>query len=241
MPEASREKPLDFEGLADFLSALSYPARLELLHILRFPHTLGEIDLPARRGGTPDRPEHPASRPAIYAHLEKLEAADLVRTEPFQQGGRSLNRYAVNSLKLYELLEELRRVCVVHAGRGPAGDATGTVTATAPPAAAHGPRLMLVHGLYEGKSFFLEEGTEHEGRWLIGRRKGLPVSLDYDPYVSTENAAVTVEDGAYFVEDLGSKNGTTLDWVPLPKSGVRQLRPGNVLGVGRSLLSFAVE
>src|SRR3546814_3430653 len=35
---------------SSLLRALAYPARLELLHVLRFPHTLGEIRLTAHRG-----------------------------------------------------------------------------------------------------------------------------------------------------------------------------------------------
>lgn len=240
MPPA-RDPPLDFEGLASFLRALAYPARLELLHALRFPHTLGELRVSAWRGPREAEPRL-ASRPAILAHLAKLEKADLVRSEEVAQAGRRVPQYSVNTLKLYELTEELRRVSALHAGRGPAGDHTGTLSADAGPAALRGPRLVLVHGLYEGKAFSLDPDDQPAEGWVVGRRKGLPVALDYDPFVSLENTVVTHEGGAFVARDLpDSKNGTSINWARLPKGGTQVLRPGYVLGVGRSLLTFVTE
>lgn len=242
MPDL-RDKPADYEGIADFLSALSYPARLELLHLLRFPHVLSEIKISARRsGGGEATREHTSSRPAVLGHLEKLEAHDLVRCDQVEQDGRKMNRYVVNSLKLYELTEELRRLSVIYAGRGPTGDVTGTLAASPTASPAMGPRLVLVHGLYEGKSYSLDPRRKPEAEWLIGRRKGLSVTLDYDPFVSMENSAVRMEGRDYTVTDLKtSKNGTAVNWAPLPKGGTWHLKAGDVIGVGRSLLSFVPQ
>jgi DNA-binding transcriptional ArsR family regulator len=240
MPPRSRESPFDYEGLAEFLGALSYPVRLELLHVLRFPQILGDIRLQPRRGSAGTGPAKSASRPAILGHLEKLETADLVRSDKVDQGGRTHNRYVVNALKLYELTEELRRLSVIYAGRGPAGEAT--VSLDAPPSAdqVQGPRLVMVHGLYEGKTFPLDPKRSPEGKWVIGRRKGLAVSLDYDPYVSMENSSVSWEGGKFLIADLpASKNGTTVNWAPVPRDHPRALRSGDVIGVGRSLLCYA--
>jgi DNA-binding transcriptional ArsR family regulator len=241
MPDRSQDRPFDYDVLADFLSALGYPARLELLHVLRFPHVLGEIRLSARRsGGGRERPGRLSSKPAVQGHLDKLEAAGLVRFDEVDQAGRPARRYVVNSLKLYELTEEVRRLSVIYAGRGPAGDHTGTLASGAAQAQPRGPRLTLVHGLYEGKIFSLDPATAPDGQWVIGRRRGLPVALDYDPFVSLENSVVTHEAGSYLVADLpGSKNGTMVNWVPLPKGGSHLLKGGDVVGVGRSMLCFA--
>ena len=98
-----------------------------------------------------------------------------------------------------------------------------------------------MHGVYEGKAFALDRASAQDGRWVIGRKRGLAVALDYDPFVSTENAATTHQGGRYAVTDLGSKNGTSVNWTPLPSGGSRVLKPGEVIGVGRSLLSFLPE
>jgi hypothetical protein len=85
---------------------------------------------------------------------------------------------------------------------------------------------MLVHGPYEGKSFALDPRTAVDGQWLLGRRRGLAISLDYDPYVSLENSVVRVEQGRVVIEDLPeSKNGTSVNWEPLAKGKPRALQP----------------
>jgi predicted component of type VI protein secretion system len=94
--------------------------------------------------------------------------------------------------------------------------------------------------VYEGRAYALDDATGPEGEWVIGRRKGLAVSLDYDPYVSNENSVVVRRDGAYWVRDVaGSKNGTSVNWEPLARGGQRRLDATDVIGVGRSLLAFA--
>lgn len=230
---------VEYAVLADFLGALAYPARLELLDKLRFPHTLAEIRLAPHRQRAGTRPAAAASRQTVWAHLAKLEEADLVRAEDTEDRGRRVRRWVVNSPKLYALTEELRRVSVMHAGRGPAMDATGTLAEPARAQAAKGPRLILVHGVYEGKAFSLDPQRAPAARWTIGRRRGLEVCLDYDPYVSQENSLLAEEAGRYTVTDLrGSKNGTSVNWVRLPRGGSQVLETGDILGVGRSLLSF---
>lgn len=241
MSERSREPTVDYATLAEFLTAIGYPLRLELLEVLRFPHTLSEIRVhPHRREGG-KATERPAARQTVQGHLDTLVKADLLRVERPEGGGRNAPSYVVNSLKLYELVEELRRLVVRYAGRGPPGEATGTLSPAAELEAEEGPRVVLVHGLYEGKSFPLDEASVREGRWVVGRRRDAAVSLEYDPFVSSENAALSEQDGAYAVTDLGSKNGTSVNWWRLPKGASRALRSGDVIGVGRSLLVFVPE
>lgn len=231
--------PVDYDSLADFLSALAYPVRLELLDRLRFPHALGEIKLAPRRGGGA---ASTASRQAIHTHLGKLVDADLVRVEPAPEGGRSLQRYVVNPPKLYALVEELRRLSVMQAGGSGAGDATGTLVEAARAETQRGPRLTLVHGVYEGKVFRLDAQTARDAVWTIGRRRGLPVGLDYDPFVSLEHAVLSQRAGQFAVTDLpGSKNGTFVNWQQLAKGGTRPLKAGDIIGIGRSRLCFVPE
>jgi DNA-binding transcriptional ArsR family regulator len=232
------QEPVDYATLAEFLVALGYPTRLELLDQLRFPHTLGEIRLAPHRasGGSPDRP---AAKQTVQAHLDKLVEVGLVRTETVEQQGRDVPRYTVNPQKVYLVTEELRRLSTRYAGRGLSADATGTLAHAPTGAPVKGPRLLLVHGVYEGKAFPLDAASAEGGAWVIGRRAGLAVSLDYDPFISTENSVVRREGSAYTVTDLKeSKNGTSVNWEPLARGATRTLETGDVIGVGRSLLSF---
>jgi transcriptional regulator with GAF, ATPase, and Fis domain len=73
---------------------------------------------------------------------------------------------------------------------------------------------------------------------VIGRSSSLAgqagLSLQAEG-VSREHAAIVVEDGAAFLEDLGSTNGTRLNGERLTTP--HQLRDGDVIGVGRAQLT----
>lgn len=241
----SPEPPVDYESLAEFLKALSNPVRLELLDALRFPKLVGEIKVAPQRLAPGDNPDRPAARQTLQAHLDRLVAADLVREYLIKAGERALRRYAVNAPKLYVVTEELRRLSTHHAGRGSEEGSTHDASARVltPHARAKGPRLVLVHGVYEGKAFHLEpSATDPSGGWTIGRKRGLPVSLDYDPYVSAENARIHARADAFEIQDLPeSRNGTRVNWEALPSGVARGLEPGDVIGVGRTLLVFVAK
>ena len=231
--------PIDYEDLGEALSALGYGTRLQLLDHLRMPHTVQEIILTPRRQRGPGAPARAAARQTVQFHIAKLVEAGLVREELVEQDGRAVHRYAVNPQKLYSLVEELRRLSVMRAARDAAGEGTGTLSPSPSPRAVAGPRLVLVHGVYEGKSFALAAQTAREGRWGIGRKRDLAVCLDYDPYVSVENAHVTAAQGKHrLTDEPGSKNGTWLNWELLDKGATVELTAGDIVGVGRSLLCY---
>ncbi|HVM46096.1 MAG TPA: FHA domain-containing protein [Candidatus Thermoplasmatota archaeon] len=228
----------DYATLADFLGALAYPPRLELLDLLRFPKTLAEIRLAAPRAHAGAQAERPLARATVLGHLDILVERDLVRKEAVEQGGREVPRYAVNPPRLYALMEELRRLVVWHSGRGLAVDATGTVAHDAEPAEASGPRLVLVHGLYDGRAYPLLDATAQGARWVVGRDARCAVPLAYDPFVSQQHAAIERDGDAFVLVDLGSKNGTRVNWRLVPSGGARRLAAGDIIDVGRSRLSF---
>lgn len=230
--------PVDYETLAEDLVALAYPMRLEILERLRFPHTLADIRVsPGRREGGA-RPGRHAAKQTVMAHLTQLMRAGLVRAGEEERKGKVVPNYVVNPQKLYAVTEELRLVSSIYSGRGAGGDATGTLVHQAPPPRARGPRLVVVHGVYEAKDFALDADSRHDGRWVIGRRPDASVALDYDPYTSMEHSAVTQKDGSYWLIDLEAKNGTWLNWGRLPVGGSEALETGDLIGVGRSLLLF---
>lgn len=241
MAERPRRHDVDYAALAEALQALAYPVRLELLDQLRFPQALHDIHLRPQRHAHGENPERPSSAPAVRSHLQKLTEAGMLRVDEVEHRGKMVPRYAANPVRLYALLEDLRSLVVRYAGRGVGADRTDTLEAHREAPGEEGPRLVLVHGLYEGKSFPLHAAPGAAPRWVIGRSPGHAVSLDYDPYVSVENAVVVREGGSFVLHDLRSKNGTLVNWTPLPAGGSHRLRAGDVVGVGRSLLCFVPE
>lgn len=240
MARGPAHTPFDWDTLAEFLDALSYPLRLELLHVLRFPHTLSEIKVAPHRVEAGGNPERPAAKQTVVGHREKLVDAGLVRTAQVERGGKSVPVYEVNPQRLYGLTEDLRRLSVIYAGHGRADDQTGTLGAA--PARAErlrGPRVVLVHGVYEGKAYRLDPRTRGPDGWVIGRKADAAVSLDYDPYVSLQNSTIEERGREHVITDLEeSKNGTLVNWEPMPRGSSRELESGDVIGVGRSLLLF---
>lgn len=233
---------IDYVLLEDHLRALAHASRLELLHLLRLPHALNEMRLAPGRSRAGSSPSRPVARQSIQAHLDKLvDIGVVLAREPAK--GRRGKEYVVNAQRMYELTEEFRRVSAVTLGGPVSREATIESRNTSVRAPRQsGPRLVLVHGLLDGKSFPLRRSDVGEGGgWVIGRKPGLPVSLEYDPFVSLVNSEVVHDRDRYLLRDLGSsKNGTWLNWERV-KEAPEALVQGDVVGVGRSLLVFRSE
>jgi pSer/pThr/pTyr-binding forkhead associated (FHA) protein len=71
----------------------------------------------------------------------------------------------------------------------------------------------------------------------IGRAAGCQLALPDDTFASTVHARIYGRDGAIYVEDLGSTNGTYLNGMRLGAPAV--LRPGDQLQVGNTVLEAA--
>lgn len=232
---------VDYAGLAESLAALSYPARLELLDVLKVPHALPDIRIAPHRRAAGENPQRVVSKQAVHQHLEKLMDAGLVETESIVASGHRVNKYTVNVQQFWYVSESLRRISTRFGGRGAVGDKTGTIVAGAQPADHRGPRLVLVHGVYEGRTYPLAGGGPGtKDGWTIGRARSADVALDYDPFVSLQHARITRAQDGYRVEDR-SKNGTFVNWTQVERGEPHPLRPGDVLGIGHSLLCFARE
>ncbi|HEY8094395.1 MAG TPA: FHA domain-containing protein [Acidimicrobiales bacterium] len=68
----------------------------------------------------------------------------------------------------------------------------------------------------------------------IGRAIGCHISLPDDTFASTLHARVFTRDGAVYVEDLGSTNGTYLNGMQLAAPAM--LRPSDQLQVGNTVM-----
>jgi DNA-binding transcriptional ArsR family regulator len=237
------EPQIDYEALEAYLKVLGYAGRLRLLSILREPRTLDEIHLAPGRDRGEGTPERSMSRQGVQEHVERLLEAGLLRAGyRRREGRRGAREYVTDPTRLFDVLEELRRACAFNARIALDPLATQRVREDAVPRWPGGPKLVLVHGVEEGRAFpLLPAAPRESGRgWVIGRASGCHVCIPYDPFVSAENAEIVARpDGAFRLVDIRSaRNGTSLNWTRLPVGGEIALHDGDVIGVGRSLLVF---
>lgn len=238
-----QQDDVDLDLLEEYLRALANASRLELLQILRYPRGVGEIKLAPRQHRPGDNPDRPTSRQAIQVHLDKLLEIGVLLEETMP-GPAQRKEYQVNGPALYRIMEEFRKIGTIAVGAPAGRDETVEANAPRPLPTLDGPTLVVAHGLVEGKAFPLRRADlKQPGRgWVLGRKQGLQVSLDYDPYVSLENSEIVLDGGQYALLDLrSSKNGTWLNWRRLAPDERAPLRSGDIIGCGRSLLVFRKE
>ena len=234
----------DMGELEGLLKVLASEARLDLLWLLRDPHTLDEIQITptaARAGGSPERP---ISRQGVQHHLDQLADVGLVRAAPTtRKGKRAVNEWVTDRAQLFAVLEEMRRICTLRGTRQVRPSETIEYEPSPTVDWEDGAKLVLVHGVHEGKAFPLRRGDMARGRgWIIGRSPSAHVSIEYDPFVSSENAEILpTPEGPLLVDLRTAKNGTFVNWDRLAVGGERLLQAGDVIGVGKTLLVYRPE
>ena len=82
-----------------------------------------------------------------------------------------------------------------------------------------------------------ERYTINEASIKLGRAPENHIILPEDGYASADHARVYFENGAWWVEDLQSSNGTSVNEQLI--SGPHQLAPGDTIKVGRT--HFRIE
>lgn len=105
-------------------------------------------------------------------------------------------------------------------------------------------KLVIHRGRSVGKEFPLCEEESHIGRWDADGGIFPDVDLDSDDpeaKVSRRHARITRRAGQYYIEDLGSTNGTFVNRGRRLLPGDRQsLRDGDEVIVGKTFLKFHV-
>ncbi len=84
---------------------------------------------------------------------------------------------------------------------------------------------------------------------LIGRHdpaRGITPEIDLGQFdssgrVSRRHATIHIQGGNFFIEDLGSANGSTLNQVPLPSQERKPLKPGDQIHIGETVLEFSIK
>jgi hypothetical protein len=105
-------------------------------------------------------------------------------------------------------------------------------------------RLVIEKGRSSGKQFMLSDTEAQIGRWDADGGIFPDVDLDTDDpeaKVSRRHARITLSNGQYFLEDLGSTNGTFINRGKRLSPGQRQvLCDGDEIIVGKTFLRFHI-
>jgi FHA domain len=103
-------------------------------------------------------------------------------------------------------------------------------------------RLVIERGKSVGKQFVLSAAESNIGRWDADGGIFPDVDLDSDDpeaKVSRRHARITLKEGQYLLEDLGSTNGTFVNRGKRLAPGTRQpLNDGDEIIVGKTFLRF---
>jgi FHA domain-containing protein/zinc ribbon protein len=102
--------------------------------------------------------------------------------------------------------------------------------------------LTIERGKSAGKQFAISPGGSDIGRWDADGGVFPDVDLDSDDpeaKVSRRHARISMQNGQYVIEDLGSTNGTFVNRGRRLKPGERQpLNDGDEIIVGKTFLRF---
>lgn len=225
-PTAPGEAPDD--AMADALRCLANPKRLRLLRFLVEPRYLEEI---ARELGV--------ARQSAQEHVDQLLAAGIIQPLRGKRDHGPVTEYVVVLPRVFDLHEQLGARIGILSGtleeRVHLFTPTAPLNAKGPSGGAEDlPRLTIVHGMRIGTTVKLVG----DGPWLLGRDPHATLCLDYDPYASTRHAEVRRTRGGFELADRFSSNGTSLDWLPLPRGGTAPLPHGSLLRIGKTLIHF---
>ena len=147
----------------------------------------------------------------------------------------SVLKYALLALLYFFVFRAVRSVATDLAGRRREGARpTRPAAAPSPARSSRGgkpPAQVVVHEPDAGKSRTIKLRGDTE----IGRADRCAVRLD-DTYVSQVHARLSGDDGSWFVEDLGSTNGTFLN--DRRVDGRAEVHAGDVVKVGKTVLEL---
>ncbi|HZP90809.1 MAG TPA: FHA domain-containing protein [Actinomycetota bacterium] len=143
----------------------------------------------------------------------------------------SVLKYSLLALLYFFIYRAVRSVATDVGSRRPGRAAHVTATRPARPSRGKPPAVLVVHGAdgARARTFRLTEPLE------VGRSDSCRVRVE-DVYVSQVHAKIYGKNGAWYVEDLGSTNGTYVNdhRVTAPV----EVHAGDVVRVGKTRLEL---
>lgn len=145
----------------------------------------------------------------------------------------SVLKYSLLALLYFFIYRAVRSVAVDLSGRrsAPGQEPAPKAAKPKPPRGGRAPTMLVVHApeARKPRSFRLSGGLE------IGRAEACQVRLD-DTYASQHHAKLSARDGTWFLEDLGSTNGTFVNdhRVTAPV----EVHAGDVVKIGKTVLEL---
>src|SRR5689334_3625840 len=101
-------------------------------------------------------------------------------------------------------------------------------------------REVRIRYRYRGNEKIFDQAAEEA---IVGRsRPGVRVDIDLTPdlRVSRPHARVFVAGGHYWIEDLGSANGTEVDGEPIKGLGKVRLEPGQKIAISDTVIEVEI-
>jgi pSer/pThr/pTyr-binding forkhead associated (FHA) protein len=101
--------------------------------------------------------------------------------------------------------------------------------------------LLAIGGSVSVAKLVRSNGREYvlaSARTTFGRKSGNTVAIDDDATVSGAHAEIAYEDGRFYIEDLGSTNGTKVNGRALSPKVPMALSDGDEVTLGRTALRF---
>ena len=148
----------------------------------------------------------------------------------------SVLKYALLVLLYFFIYRAVRSVAIDVSGRRAGGRTTEMKSPASPPAAkaskgGKAPAAVVVHEPDGDKP----RTVRLSGQVDIGRADGCAIRLQ-DTYVSQVHARLAGKNGAWYVEDLGSTNGTYLN--DRKVAAPIEVHAGDVVRVGKTVLEL---
>jgi pSer/pThr/pTyr-binding forkhead associated (FHA) protein len=141
----------------------------------------------------------------------------------------SVLKYALLVLLYFFVFRAIRSVAADVAGRRAAQ--RPEPRAAAPSRGRRAPTSVIVHAPDDARS----ATVRLQGPTDVGRAESCSITVD-DTYVSQQHARFFDRDGAWYVEDLGSTNGTYLNDERLTQPA--EVHAGDVVRLGKTVLEL---
>ncbi len=218
------ENPENNVDLARALETLASPVRIGLLHRLSRPAFMPELVR-----------EFKITRQALKKHVDALEAVGLVHGSRSRRGALPATEYRANPTGLFTFKENVRGIAVSSTPVRPPAPHTRAGradTRSIPPRTGSG--LLLVHGDAPGRWIGLGDKEEH----VAGRDENTDIPLTYDAFASKRHALMRKSSTQWTITDLGSTNGTRVNFRAIPPREATVIHPGDLVTIGRSHLLF---